>query len=105
MSLFSAAVTQTRGRKYGVALAALLMMALMTLLYFDSSVIRPRGQSGSDFIYKGPGAENKAVVLAHMMYEDVSWVAEELPEYVSSSTEICSSTHTVQLAACNIQHG
>lgn len=83
MLLLNASATQTRRRRYAAALVALLTI-LATLLYFNSSLIPPRTALGSDFIYRGPDAEDKAIVMARMGYEDVSWVAEELPEYVRS---------------------
>lgn len=81
MLLLNASATQTRRRRYATAVVALLTI-LATLLYFNSSLIPPRDSLGSDFIYRGPDAEDKAIVMARMGYEDVSWVAEELPEYV-----------------------
>lgn len=40
---------------------------------------------GSDWIEKGPLAEDKVVVIAKMTNESVDWVSENLQEYVLSS--------------------
>lgn len=79
MSLLSASVPKARRRTSATTVVALLTI-LVTLLYFHLSVIRTKNATGSDFIYKSPYGEDKAVVMARMSYEDVSWVSEELFE-------------------------
>ena len=36
-----------------------------------------------DYIHRGPESEDKVVVLAKTHSEDISWVMNELPEYVT----------------------
>lgn len=42
------------------------------------------GQNPKAWIYSGPEAEDKAVIMAKIQGDDVSWVFEHLPEYVPS---------------------
>lgn len=67
-------------------LAAILFVVLL-LSFFRTSLPSVSGfwidtSSGHRaWIYKGPDAQDKAVILAKIKSEDVSWVSQELQEY------------------------
>lgn len=71
----------SRRKFFLLGTAATLCVCLVWL--FRSAVFDlwpPAIDYGSQYILKGPQAEDKVIVMAKMEAEDVSWVAEELPE-------------------------
>ena len=60
------------------------------------------------WIYSVPVAEDKAVILAKIHGEDVSWVFDHLPEYVTQSRlccRLCADEDGRQLGTSSILHG
>lgn len=59
------------------------------------------------WIYKGPDAQDKAVIVAKIKTDDVSWIFDQLQEYLFLFTPDFQSpdSHTHQLATCRLLHG
>ncbi|KIW91936.1 uncharacterized protein Z519_06918 [Cladophialophora bantiana CBS 173.52] len=77
-------VSRVKYRYIWLATAALLISIVLFLWSSHSSFpgfwVR-LSSSDSAWIYKGPVAEDKVVILAKIKAEDVSWVASELPDW------------------------
>ena len=76
----------SRAKHRYVWLAAVVLLVLLFLVRNDDSRLSnfwiKSSSGGRAWIYKGPEAQDKAVILAKMKTEDVGWVSSELPEYV-----------------------
>ena len=72
---------------YRIALVvAIFVLVALRLFLWTSSDFSFRLRLGNNpkaWIYSGPEAEDKAVVMAKIQSDDVNWVFEHLPEYVA----------------------
>jgi hypothetical protein len=76
-----------RGRpRFAIIAALIFVLSIFTLWHtYTRTANYPLGDYSfqKDYIYRGPESEDKVVVLAKTHSEDISWVMNELPEYVT----------------------
>jgi len=70
-------------RRKAVVFSAVTLFVLL-YLWFSDPLFSPRRTSEDDYdnpyVYKGPQAEDKVLVMAKIKRENVNWVRKELPE-------------------------
>ena len=74
------------GPRFAVIAALIFALSIFTLWRtYTRTVNYPLSNytPQKDYIYRGPESEDKVVVLAKIHSEDVTWVMNELPEYVT----------------------
>jgi hypothetical protein len=82
------------GLRFATIAALIFVLSIFTLWHtYTRTANYPPGDYSpqKDYVYRGPESEDKVVVLAKIHSDDISWVMNELPEYVTLPQQ--PSTH------------